>query len=55
MKTKIVRDSLIGAEAQGIKLVYGDLQDARKVMWSSGNVSDFREDNLSNYQVVRYG
>ena len=53
MKTKIVRDSLIGAEAQGIKLVYGDLQDARKVMWSSGNVSDFREDNLSNYQVVR--
>lgn len=51
METRIITDSLIGAETQRIKLVFGDLLDARRVMWSSE--FDFKEDGLRNDQVVK--
>lgn len=53
METKIITDSLIGAETQRIKLVFGDLFDARKVLWSSGNELDFKEDGLEINQIVK--
>lgn len=53
METRIITDSLIGAETQRIKLVYGDLFDARKVLWSSGDEADFKEDGLNKDQIVK--
>lgn len=52
MRTKIITNSLIGVETQRIKLVYGNLFDARKVMWSSGDEADFKKDGLRDDQVV---